>query len=286
MTVGQASPIANVEMAAAWDGHEGDMWTEHADHYERAGWRLWKRFEEGGFVGPGHRVLDIGCGTGRSSRDVARTVGPAGEVLGVDLSGRMVAEARRRAASEGLENVRFEQADAQVHPFAEGEFDAVISNFGAMFFSDPVAAFSNFGRAVRAGGRLAMLGWRELARNEWLLGFREALAAGRTLPEPPPGAPGPFGLADADRDRDILAAAGFVDVELRSIDEPVEFGTDLDDAYAFARTAGIVEGLTKDLDEQTRADALARLRAMLAAHETPEGVLLGTSAWLITARKT
>ncbi|MGH9286473.1 MAG: class I SAM-dependent methyltransferase, partial [Acidimicrobiales bacterium] len=179
--------IANVEMAAAWDGEEGARWVEHAEKYERAGRRQWEWFLRGDFIAPGDRVLDIGCGTGRSTRDAARRA-PAGSALGVDLSARMLERARQVAAAEGLTNVGFDHADAQVYPFPAGALDIAISSFGAMFFSDPAAAFANIGRALRPGGRLAMLAWRELARNEWVTAMRAALAAGRTLPAPPPNA--------------------------------------------------------------------------------------------------
>lgn len=115
--------------------------------------------------------------------------------------------------------------------------------------------------------------------------MREALAAGRTLPVPPMGGPGPFGLADVDGVTAALTDAGFGDVEFEEVNEPLEFGRDAVDAYSFVRTMGIVEGLIRDLDEATMAACLERVRAMLAAHQTHGGVLLGTSAWLITARR-
>ena len=197
----------------------------------------------------------------------------------------MLERARRLSEAEGIANVGFEQADAQVHPFDEAAFDLAISSFGAMFFADPVAAFANIGRALRSEGRLALLVWRELARNEWLTALRGALALGRVLPEPPPGAPGPFGLADSDRVRRILTASGFEAVDLAPVDEAVELGADPDDAFEFVRTMGIVEGLTQDLDEAAKARALDNVHEVLAAHHTGEGVVLGTSAWLITARR-
>jgi SAM-dependent methyltransferase len=176
--------IANVDMARAWDGEEGERWTAQADRYEAAGRRHDGRLTGAGLVASGDAVLDVGCGTGRSTRDAARVAAP-GPVLGVDLSSQMLEEARRRAAAEGLANVSFEQADVQVHPFADGAFDAAISSFGAMFFADPVAAFANIGRALRPGGRLAVLAWRDLGRNQWVTAIRDALALGRALPEPP-----------------------------------------------------------------------------------------------------
>ena len=276
--------IANVEMAAAWDGGEGDHWTEFADRYDTASTRMWQRFLDAGLIKSGDRVLDIGCGTGQSTRDAARAAS-AGSAVGVDLSGRMLAEAGRRSEAEGVTNVEFVKGDAQVHPFESESFDLVMSRCGAMFFTDRAAAFANFAGALRSGGRLAVIAWRGLGDNEWLTVFRDALAAGRVLPMPPLGIPGPFGLADEDGVRAMLEEVGFVDVEFERVDEPMTLGRDYDDAWAFAQHLGIVKGLTESLDDDARAAAIAKLQAAIKAHETPEGVLLGTSAWLITARK-
>jgi len=276
--------IANTEQAAAWDGHEGEVWTEHADRYESSSRRHWQRFLDADLIAPTAAVLDVGCGTGKSTRDVAR-VASRGSALGVDLSASMLGRAREQSDAAGLTNVTFVQGDAQVHPFDAEAFDTAISSFGAMFFGDPVAAFTNIGRGLRPGGRLALLAWRELSRNEWLVELRAALAMGRQLPEPPPDAPTPFSLADPDRVRRILGDAGYADVGFEPVDEPLEFGSDVDDAFAFVKTIGIVEGLSHDLNDDDKAEALANVEKMLAAHETADGVLLGTSAWLITARK-
>ena len=117
------------------------------------------------------------------------------------------------------------------------------------------------------------------------MALRGALAVGPRAPVPPPDAPTPFSLADPDRVRGILGPAGFDEVELEPIDEPIEFGTDAADALAFAKTMGIVEGLTHDLDDDARAEAMANLADLFHAHETPDGVLFGSAAWLITARR-
>jgi SAM-dependent methyltransferase len=197
----------------------------------------------------------------------------------------MLERARQQARVDGLTNVGFEQADAQVHPFDEHAFDVAISRFGAMFFADPVAAFANIGQALRPGGRLALLAWRPLAANEWLSAIRGALAAGRILPEPPVGAPGPFGLAGAADVRRILGAAGFNDVVLDIVDEPVRLGADADDAFGFLRGLSITRGLLDGLDDTAVAGALEQLQAVLATYDTGRGVLLDSSAWLITARR-
>jgi SAM-dependent methyltransferase len=201
----------------------------------------------------------------------------------VDISARMIEWARERARAEGLANARFEQADAQVHPFAREAFDLAVSRFGAMFFGDPVAAFANVAGAMRPGGRLLILAWQELKNNQWLVAIRQALAMGRELPAPPVGAPGPFGLADPDAVQRILTGAGFTDIVIGEVNEPIVLGADVEDAFQFVKGIGPTHGMLDGLDERARGQALGQLRATLAAHRTGEGVCLESAAWLICA---
>jgi SAM-dependent methyltransferase len=277
-----ATTIANVEMARAWDGPEGDEWTEDASHYEAAGQWIWGRFEQDVPVAEHDDVLDVGCGTGRSTLRTA-TRAAKGTVLGVDLSSKMLAYARERASEAGISNATFLQADAQVEPFAPESRDLVISSYGAMFFADRTAAFANLRSALRPGGRLAVLAWRRFEENEWVTTIREIAACGRDLPTPSAGAPGPFGLADRDGVAAMLDAAGYRDVEITPYDEPMFVGANPDDAWAFVRGIGVVKGLTGDLDNDARATVFAQLRAMIDAHAGPDGVTLGSASWLITA---
>jgi SAM-dependent methyltransferase len=277
-------PIANVEMANAWDGEEGDEWTRFADEYDLCVRSIWGRFLESDPIAPTDRVLDIGCGSGQSTRDAAR-LATDGSALGVDLSESMLAEARRRAGVEGVTNVEFLRADVQVHPFAAATFDLAISRFGSMFFSDRPGAFANIASALRPGGRMALLAWRATAGNEWIMVARESLAAGRDLPMPAPGAPGPAALADPDDVEVLLRGVGFEAIELTSFEEPLWFGADADAAYAFVGEIGIVKGLSEGLDDVARADAHEKLKAALRSHETPDGVRFDSAVWLITARK-
>lgn len=128
--------IANTDMAAAWDGPEGGHWVEHAERYAVASQRHWDRFVTAVPIASDAAVVDIGCGTGRSTRDAARYAS-SGSALGLDLSSSMLRRARELAEIEGLDNVLFEHADVQVHPFEQGRFDLAVSAFGAMFFADP-----------------------------------------------------------------------------------------------------------------------------------------------------
>jgi SAM-dependent methyltransferase len=276
-------PIANSEMAAAWDGLEGDDWVRDREHYDLGIRRHHLRLVDAAAVSAGERVLDVGCGTGELSRAVGRAAGGS-PVLGVDLSARMLARARELADAEGLSSVAFLQADAQVHPFERGWFDVVVSRFGGMFFADPVVAFQNLRGALRPGGRLAMLTWRDLGSNEWMLALRDALSLGRELPAPRVGTPGPFGLADPDGVRSVLTAAGFDGVELEAVDEPFRAGADADDAFAFISNGGAARGLLDGLAPEDRGAALDALRVTLRAHQSADGVEFGSAAWIVRAR--
>ena len=279
-----APTIVNVDQAQDWDGDEGAAWVQHEERYNAAMRRHHGRLLERLQIGSHDRVLDVGCGCGQTTRDAARAA-KSGRAFGVDLSARMIARARERGLAEHLTNVAFEQADAQVYPFEPGAFDLAMSRFGGMFFTDRAAAYTNIARALRPGGRLALLAWQELRNNEWILAIRGALAAGRTLPEPPLGGPGPFGLADVSGVRSMLEQAGFRDVGFDDVSEPVYFGRDGDDAFEFVSTFGFTKNLLKELDDRGRAQVLEQLRALLKKHGTSRGVELGTRAWLITARR-
>ncbi|GGS35149.1 class I SAM-dependent methyltransferase [Streptomyces nojiriensis] len=273
---------SNAEQARAWDGQEGAYWAEHADRFDRALRPYRTPLLATAGVSAADRVLDIGCGTGETTRDVARRAGD-GRALGVDLSAAMLRAARRRAADEGLHNVDFVQADAQVHAFSPASFDVAVSRTGTMFFADPVAAFRNIGGALRPGGRLVQLVWQSPAGNEWLRSFTQALAAGRPLPTPPHDAPGPFSLADPARVRTVLGAAGFTDIQLEPHSEVMWFGEDTADAERFV--LGLHGWMLGGLDDEGRRRAVDGLRATLTAHETDDGVRYASATWIIRATR-
>lgn len=234
-------------------------------------------------VCPGDCVLDIGCGAGQSTREAARAA-VEGTATGVDVSAPALERARRLAAAEGLHNVVFEHGDAQSHRFPIAHFDLCISRFGTMFFSDPTAAFANFGSAMRPGARLVLLAWQDADRNEWFTAVREALA-GATPPAPTPNDLAPFSLADPSATRSILTAAGFADVDFTPVHEPVYYGPDPDAAYDAVLRLRHPRDLLASLDPETAATAAERLRAMLAAHHTNDGVVFDSRAWIITAHR-
>jgi SAM-dependent methyltransferase len=274
----------NAEQAKWWDAEEGDHWTDHEERYNAATAAQYVHLRAAAAIAPGESVLDIGCGCGVSTRDAARAAAP-GRALGLDLSSRMLERARQRAVEEGVANVTFEQADAQVYPLNAGAFDAVISRFGSMFFSDPVAAFSNIGRALKPGGRVALLVWQAPGENDWVREVRGALEAGRTMPPEGGDGPGPFSLADRAKAESILTQAGFTGVSFQDVREKLSYGDDADHAFRVLSVSGIARGMLRDADDATRVRALDALRATLTAHDTGHGVLFDSATWVITARR-
>jgi SAM-dependent methyltransferase len=229
-------------------------------------------------------VLDVGCGTGQTTREAAR-IATAGSVLGVDLSAPMIDRAREFAQAAGLRNVTFERADAQVHRFPPKQFDLAISRFGTMFFDDPVAAFANIGRALRPAGRLVMMVWQGHERNEWDVAIHRSLEGiGGSVVVTPEG-PDPFSLADPATVEGILDAAGFADATFIDVHEPVYYGPDVAAALDWVRGFTCTNDLLKRLDPVGEERALGRLRETLAAHASGDGIWFDSRAWIVTASR-
>jgi SAM-dependent methyltransferase len=235
-------------------------------------------------IGRDDRVLDIGCGTGQTTREAAR-LAVAGHALGVDVSAAAIARAREPAEAEGLGNVSFEQADAATHGFPAEHFDIAISRFGTMFFGEPLVAFRNIARAIRTGGRLVMMVWQECERNEWLVSIRDALVAGESTPTAFPGTPDPFSLADPIVVEGILDAAGFSEFDFTDVHEPVYYGKDVDTALEWVRGFSYTQAVLRQLGPVAAEFALERLREMIAEHQNGFGVWFDSRAWIVTANR-
>jgi SAM-dependent methyltransferase len=279
-----AVAFVNIEQAEFWS-QLAPTWLELEDQLEEVGGLPGELALDCLGLRPGQRVVDLGCGSGRTTLELAARVGPGGEAVGVDISAEMLARARERAARAGAGNVEFVHADVQVHDLGEGRFDAAYSRFGVMFFADPVAAFANVRRALRPGGALSFVCWQSVFDNEWMLipGAAVASVTGSLPQLPGPGEPGPFSLADPDRVRSVLEAAGFGSVVIAPHTDQVVIGEDRipEVALTSVRVGGVREML-RDAGQHTRERALAAIEEALRGRlqdgqvRASRGVLLVT----------
>ncbi|MEV6860102.1 methyltransferase domain-containing protein [Streptosporangium subroseum] len=274
--------IANTHHAEAWNGWEGVSWANNAARYNA----IVAAFDDDLFrvaaIHEDDRVLDIGCGTGQPTLMAARRAS-RGDVFGVDISAPMLERARADAAEQGIANVRFEQGDAQVHPFPHGGFDVAISRGGVMFFGDPVAGFANIRRALRPGGRLVFMSPQGGTPDS---DYARATAALKPLMRgPSPAARGMGSLVDSARIHEVLGEAGFADVSVTPVGAPMDYGRDAADAAEFILGQGParfnLEGVDQAVVERTREE----LRAGLRAYETSEGVRIPGAVWLVEATR-
>jgi SAM-dependent methyltransferase len=240
-------------------------------------------------VHAGERVLDVGCGFGDTTLELARSAGPRGSALGIDCCDAFLEYGRSDARAHGVENVRFAVADAQTERF-ESEFQLCFARFGTMFFQSPLAAMRNLKNALTPGGRLNMLVWRTIADNDWLALPKKSAQA--HLPPPPDSGqscgPGPFSMADPDTVRSILEGAGFANVELERIDVPVMVGVTVPEAIDFQLAIGPAGELVREAGElgvEKRPLIAADLSTLLEQHLTPAGVVMNSSSWCVTAER-
>jgi ubiquinone/menaquinone biosynthesis C-methylase UbiE len=246
--------------------------------------------ERCGFSG-GARVLDIGCGFGDSTLQIAASVGPAGEAVGVDCAANFVRSAEADARRAGAGNARFLLADAQTDDMG-GPYDHAFSRFGTMFFTMPGAAMRNVRKALKPGGSFTQVVWRRREDNAWL--HEAELSVKQIVPvvsheesgEVHCG-PGPFSLASQDMAEAMLRGAGFEDIRFERHDCDICIGRDIDDAVEFAMAlgpAGEIIRLAGEAGTQRKPQVVAALKKVLASFARPDGIWAPSSTWLISAR--
>jgi ubiquinone/menaquinone biosynthesis C-methylase UbiE len=267
----------------AWNGDSGARWVAGADRRDAVLAPVADAVLAAACIQPDESVSDVGCGCGATTIAAAITAGPGGTAHGIDLSEPMLAVARQRATGAGLTNVTFTAADAQTHPSGGTAFDAVISRFGTMFFDDPIAAFTNIGRAVRPGGRLAIATWQPLSANDWLTIPGAALLRYGTLPDSEPGAPGMFAQADPEVVRATLARAGWTDVDTRAASLTLRIGDDPADATDYLAESGVGRVVLETVPDADKPAAVQAVADALGPHTTDDGVYLDAAIWITSA---
>jgi ubiquinone/menaquinone biosynthesis C-methylase UbiE len=240
----------------------------------------------------GARVLDIGCGFGDTTQQIAKQVGPQGEAVGVDCAKNFIDSAIRETKVMGITNASFFVADVQCDDL-HGPYDRAFSRFGTMFFNLPGAALRNIGRALKPGGELSMIVWRRREDNAWahepeLLVKEIVPVVSHDQTDQVHCGPGPFSMAGPDMVSEMLRGAGFDRIGFARYDTEVRIGETLDDAIEFAMAlgpAGEIIRLAGEEGIKRKPDVVAGLRALFTPRRRKDGVWLGSSSWFITARK-
>lgn len=274
----------NEEQCARWNGIDGEYWTNHQDRLDRTlapvtGPLL-------AFAAPrtGSTVIDVGCGCGATTIELARAVGPSGRVVGLDLSGPMLALAAERLRS--FANATCILGDAAQLSLRDLSADLIVSRFGVMFFGDPVAAFANLRTGLAAGGRLRFACWRPIKENPWLQTPLHAVYEhAPRLPKPDPEEPGPFAFGDPARVTRILTAAGFTAPSFTPLDLQIDIsaGGTLEDAVIQSSAMGPAKRALADQPDEVRAAALESIRRALTPYASAAGVKLSGAVWMVAA---
>src|SRR5947207_10285485 len=260
----------NVYQVADWNGQSGERWVAYQARLDAMMAVFGQAAIEAAAPATGERVLDVGCGAGASSLDLAARVGAGGHVLGVDISEPLIGRARALAPQDTP--ALFLVADASSTELPEGAFDILFSRFGVMFFDDPTAAFAHMRRALKPGARVAFVCWRGMAENDWVrlpMGAIKGIVPPTAPPDPE--APGPFSFGDQGWVARILTVAGFTDVAIAPFDASIPFGEGgtrdaaIDDAVQMAVEVGPLSRVLADQPDDIRARASAAVRAAFAA---------------------
>lgn len=274
----------NADQVAYWNGPGGRHWTDRQQIQDDVLAPVSDVLMTRAAIESGERIIDIGCGCGSTSFDLAKRTGSGGHVIGVDVSSPMLARARELSPRGAP--VEFVLADATVYDFQPAAADVVFSRFGVMFFAEPQIAFSNMRKALRPAGRLIFACWRTPRDNPWLmLGLIEAYKHVPKLPEVKPEDPGPFAFASEDRVRKILIDSGFnsIGMERSDLSLDIATGRGLDAAVETALAIGPASRALEGQPQDKIAAATSSIRTALEAHLQGTSVPLGGSIWIVTA---
>jgi len=272
----------NADQLAFWNGTGGQTWVARQAHTDIILKAVSEALLAHGAPQPGEHVLDVGCGCGASTLDFARAVGPTGTVTALDISGPMLAEAEARATAAGIANIDWRQADPATATL-DG-YDLLTSNFGVMFFGDPVAAFAHMRSAANPGARTSFVCWRSLAENPWIEVPMRAVAA--HLPPRPkavPHAPGMFAFADRERVSEVLTNAGWAPPRFDELncDLDIAAGRGLEEAVTQSTQIGAINSWLRGQPAEVVAAAVASIREAFTAHLDGASVRLPGAMWLV-----
>jgi len=274
----------NEEQRQRWNGMDGDYWVRQQDRLDRTLAPVLRPLLAFAAPRSGSTVIDVGCGCGATTIELARAVGPSGRVIGLDISQPMLELAKARLGE--FENATCMLGDAADLPLDGLNAELIVSRFGVMFFGDPVAAFTNLRTGLAPGGRVRFACWRPVNENPWLqIPLHAAYEHVPRLPKPEPEEPGPFAFADTARVTRILTSAGFTAPTFTPLDLQLDIasGGTLEDAVTQSSQMGPTKRALADQPDEIRAAALEAIRRALTPYASSSGVTLPAAVWLVAA---
>ena len=277
----------NIKQKQFWSGAGGDVWVDKQREMDIMLNPLGERAIQGLDLSGEKKILDIGCGCGATTLEIAKAV-TQGEVIGVDISEPMLERATKTASDMMLTNTSFQVKDVQVDEMPRSYFDIAFSRFGVMFFEDPFEAFKNINHSLKDNGQLSFVCWQHASLNPWQSLSIQVIKEFLDLPAPAPKSPGPFAFEDKSYINEILTESGFRDIEIKDNQEDIVMfsGKSIREACEDYLTINpVVTEMLKNSPTELREEILEALIGKFSDFHNNEGLLFPSATWIVTAKK-
>jgi ubiquinone/menaquinone biosynthesis C-methylase UbiE len=271
-----------------WSGKGGDIWVERQNAMDTMLSHLGEAALNKLNLNEGENVLDIGCGCGHTTLNIAKRISPDGQVTGLDISEPMLKRAKESANEMSISNASFNCVDVQTDDMGEEVYSAAFSRFGVMFFEDPVAAFCNINKSLITGASLSFVCWQSPALNPWQSLFIEAVKKYVDLPSPPPRSPSPFAFMESEYVSSILEESNFQNIMIEGYEAEVNMfsGRSLSDSVKdYISINPVVSGMLKDSTEQEKTEIINSAIEAFSPYYSAKGLMFPSATWLVTTTK-
>ena len=271
-----------------WSGKGGDIWVERQNAMDTMLSPLGEAALNKLNLNEGENVLDIGCGCGHTTLNIAKRISSDGQVTGLDISEPMLKRAKESANEMSISNASFNCVDVQTDDMGEEVYSAAFSRFGVMFFEDPVAAFCNINKSLITGASLSFVCWQSPALNPWQSLFIEAVKKYVDLPSPPPRSPSPFAFMESEYVSSILEESNFQNIMIEGHEAEVNMfsGRSLSDSVKdYISINPVVSGMLKDSTEQEKTEIINSAIEAFSPYYSAKGLMFPSATWLVTTTK-
>ena len=271
-----------------WSGKGGDIWVERQNAMDTMLSPLGEAALNKLNFNEEENVLDIGCGCGHTTLNIAKRIGPSGNVTGLDISEPMLKRAKESAVEMSITNTSFKCVDVQTEDLGDQIYSSAFSRFGVMFFEDSIAAFKNINKSLISGGYLSFVCWQSPAVNPWQSLFIQEVKKHLDLPSPPPRSPGPFAFMESEYVSSILEESKFQDIKIEGHETEVNMfsGRSLSDSVKdYISINPVVTQMLKESSENQIAEIVNSGIEAFSPYYSEKGLIFPSATWLVTARK-